>query len=486
MNKSHTKGTKGGIESGTAGDLCLVLGLDSISKDVALTPFWNDQCQELQSTLFLPSKESGSSNFTETQSEFWQKTFQPKTLTQQPPLVFSLPSATPRAEEGVQVATRKIRIYPNSSQLVDRQIDLSRWAYNECIGVYRAWKKGDRPVDCNLLRQAVRWYIQEKCEGNVELSPINEACQEAKLANQAVIRKRTKGMKAELSFRKKNDTKQGFILQKLWKIVLPKKLGTLHITEVIPPEAFGKMARVIRENGRYFLLAKVLIPTAATENQGNAVGIDPGVRTFATTAAQNYCTKLGENFQKDKLKPLGLRLDRLYSRRKKLFNNWSKLGEQYRDDTLRCYNKKIDRLKSRRNDLIEDLHKRICFFLVDNYEFIFLPTFAVKQMTNKAKRKIGTKVVGGMMDLCHHKFKLRLAWMCKKYGKTLVEVNEAFTSQTQSWDGTRQKVGRSEKISDGRIVVDRDINAARGIFLRAITRQLTPQSSETQRCVCGV
>ena len=60
--------------------------------------------------------------------------------------------------------------------------------------------------------------------------------------------------------------------------------------------------------------------------------------------------------------------------------------------------------------------------------------------------------------------------MCRKYGKTLVIVNEAYTTQTQSWDGKRQTLSSEKTISDGTIAVDRDINGARGIFLRAITR----------------
>ncbi len=74
------------------------------------------------------------------------------------------------------------------------------------------------------------------------------------------------------------------------------------------------------------------------------------------------------------------------------------------------------------------------------------------------------------MDLCHYKFKLRLAWMCRKYGKTLVTTNESYTTCTQSWDGKQQVIGSANVITDGKIVMDRDINGARGIYLRALTR----------------
>jgi putative transposase len=301
----------------------------------------------------------------------------------------------------MQVATKKIRVYLSEPRKVDRQIDYSRRAYNLCVACYRKWVKGDPPVDFTQLRRTIREVVKAEANGDaIGTTHLDEACAEVKRANQAVIRKRVKGQKSELAFRKKSATKQGFIYQRLPSTGLLKVLGEAYLTESIPPEAIKHSARLTREYGRYFLITKRFIPTAAAEIQGNAVGVDPGVRTFATTFATDVVTKLGEDFQKEKLRPLGIKLDQLYSKRK--------------------------------------------------------------------KRKIGSKVVRGMMDLCHYKFRLMLTWMAKKYGKTLIEVNEAYTSKTQSWNGKISKAGLT--ISDGSLIVDRDINGARGIFLRAVTR----------------
>jgi len=460
-----------------------MLVLDSISKDVALSPYWNARCQELQSNLFLPHRIESlvqdfhslrdSLNYTVVKSSFWRKIFIPKDSMFRRLLVSLQASAIPKVENEHVDATKKIRVYPNEAWKVDKQIDVCRRAYNLCVAVYRDWKRGDSPINFTQLRSDVREIVRQEAIKNkwtICITSLDEACQEAKRANQAVIRKRVAGQKAELKFRKKIATKQGFIYQKLSKMGLPKVLGDLFITEEIPSESIGKLARIIRKYGRYFLVTKKIIPIAAAKIQGNAIGIDPGVRTFATTYSPNQVDKLGENFQSTKLKPLGIKLDRLYSKRKKLFNRWSKLPSQLREDLLRGFEKKINRLKACREDLIEDLHRRICYWLVTTYDFIFLPNFKVKQMTRKQKRKIGSKVVRSMMDLCHHRFKQMLAWMCRKYGKTLMIVNEAYTTQTQSWDGKRQNLKATNVISDGSISVDRDINGARGIFLRAITR----------------
>ena len=67
-----------------------------------------------------------------------------------------------------------------------------------------------------------------------------------------------------------------------------------------------------------------------------------------------------------------------------------------------------------------------------------------------------------------------LQWMCRKYGKRLVLVNEAYTSKTRSWDGyIHEKLGGAKTIGDGEIIVDRDMNGARGIMLRALYGNLS-------------
>ena len=460
---------------------CQTLDPGSISKDEALSPYWNKQCRAQQSNWFLPHQTespgvgSRSSkpllNFMVEKSSFWKKTFRPKDLISKPYSVFSLASVTLSQANGQveENACKKIRVYPSEPWKVDRQIDACRRAYNKCVKVFREWAKGAKPVDFTKLRREVREFVKNEYLLDISTTMLDEACQEAKRANQAVIRNRVKGKKSELRFRKKPTTKQGVIYQRLPQTGLPKKLGKLHITEEIPEEALNKQARLVREYGRYYLIVKKVIPIAAAKSQGNVVSIDPGVRTFATTYSPNEVSKLGEGFQ-DRLKPLGLQLDRLYSRRKRLWNNWTKCAVQFREDCLRSLENQMNVLRQKRSDLIDDLHKRVCHWLVKTYDIILLPTFEVKKMTSKEKRKIGSRTVRAMLDLCHYKFKQRLTWMCRKYGKTLIEVNEAYTSRTCSWSGELQDIGCAKFISDGSIQVDRDINGARGILLRALTR----------------
>ena len=52
----------------------------------------------------------------------------------------------------------------------------------------------------------------------------------------------------------------------------------------------------------------------------------------------------------------------------------------------------------------------------------------------------------------------------------MLDVDEAYTSKTRSWDGTvNTKLGGAKAIRDDTgFGMDRDVNGARGIFLRAL------------------
>ncbi|MDB9447700.1 hypothetical protein PN447_15540 [Anabaena sp. CS-542/02] len=64
-----------------------------------------------------------------------------------------------------------------------------------------------------------------------------------------------------------------------------------------------------------------------------------------------------------------------------------------------------------------------------------------------------------------------------------MDVNEAYTSKTVSWTGEIiPNLGGANFVkspSDGLVVMSRDINGARGIFLRALVD--TPSLKE---CIC--
>jgi len=395
-------------------------------------------------------------------------------------LLFSLPSATHKAESETQLVTRKIRIYPNVKTEAFSLLSLHRRAYNLAIEHFKEVDNArevsedeyklaiDAQLGVTELRRAIKAQVKEEWEGRFFTAEVaGEAVRAAFKTKNAVLSKRKKGLSCAYSFKSIKESSQYFVLQRMSKGYMSK----WHLTEQIAEESFGKTTNICFENGRWFActLKSINIKKGA-ENQGLSLcSIDPGVRTFATVFAQDKVSKVGDDFYKNKVFPLLLKLDKLYGLRQEFLNKKPDRTTQFFRDTMRYYTKKLNKLRNKVKDRIDDLHRRTAFDLVNDYDIILLPTFETSEMSKKVGRKIHSKAVRAMLGLGHYRFRQTMEWMCKKYGKTLVLCNEAYTSKTQSWDGTIVPDLGGAKIIGTTIKVDRDINGARGIMLRALT-----------------
>ena len=81
----------------------------------------------------------------------------------------------------------------------------------------------------------------------------------------------------------------------------------------------------------------------------------------------------------------------------------------------RHYRKRIDRLAIRVHNLVDDLHRRVAYDLVQAFDVILLPSFETKEMSGKSDRKIRTRTVRSMLGLAHYRFRQKLEWMCRKH-----------------------------------------------------------------------
>ena len=91
-----------------------------------------------------------------------------------------------------------------------------------------------------------------------------------------------------------------------------------------------------------------------------------------------------------------------------------------------------------------------------------------------------------MLTLSHYKFKKFIKHKANEFHQIVIDVNEAYTSKTVSWTGEIiNNLGGSKIIKsrlDGRIM-NRDLNGARGIYLRALVD--TPWLRENlDFCIC--
>lgn len=215
-------------------------------------------------------------------------------------------------------------------------------------------------------------------------------------------------------------------------------------------------SRLLCEHGRWFLSVPFKETVTLTDNQSLVVALDPGIRTFMTGFSQTETFKIGvADFSR--IARLSRWMDKLQSK-----ISVAKQRQKYR------FKRALARMKHKVWDLIDELHWKTIRFLTENYDVVLLPTFETSQMVSKTKRKIRSKTVRAMLTFSFHKFGMRLQQKLESVGKTLVRVNEAYTSKTASWTGQIVKIGSAKSITSNGITLDRDVNGARGIFLRAL------------------
>lgn len=233
-------------------------------------------------------------------------------------------------------------------------------------------------------------------------------------------------------------------------------VGRLKMRESLPPNR--KDSVLVYEKNRWFLVVPYEEEIKSNDNQGRLIALDPGVRTFVSFFSNDSCGFIGKNAFTS-ISRLCLSADKLISKMKLAINS-RKRGR---------YKKALSSIKNRINDLKNELHWKTSNWLCKNYDIILLPTFEVSEMISKINRKIGSKTVRNMLNLSHYQFKTRIKQKAKETGKTVIDVNEAYTSKTCSWNGfIKYNLGSSKTISNNGITMDRDLNGARGIYLRAL------------------
>ncbi|WP_422442284.1 RNA-guided endonuclease InsQ/TnpB family protein [Endozoicomonas sp. ALB060] len=393
------------------------------------------------------------------------------------------------AKDAKIVASKKIRFYPENKQAYHDALILYRRSYNLAVERFRNDDYKDASGKFINMRPAIKAQVkqEQKESGRAYNSLVSDnGTLAAATTFKAVCEhnKKLKGAKegfAEISFKSRKGSRHSFSIDRLPKGLNPcvQALGKIHLTEDVPAEAIGKSCVVTYDKGRWFIQVQQHIElNPEIQGKVRCVGVDPGVRTFATCYSEKEALIAGDKVAKTKLFPLMKQVDSLISQKQKILNTQKGVKfldmPQWARDRIIHFNREIDRLKCKKDDIVLDLHNRLAFELVSNYDVVFLPTFETRGMVTRKDKKVRTirrNTCRQMLDLNHYQFKIRLKWYAKKYGKHVVDCNEAYTSKTRSWSGTiDEKLGSSKVIKGEGFTVDRDINGARNVFLKCLTR----------------
>jgi len=225
------------------------------------------------------------------------------------------------------------------------------------------------------------------------------------------------------------------------------KVKTEKICRIVYKRILGSFSLVIPETIKKIKPKKRFI-----------ISLDPGVRSFLTFYDGKSSGEIGKN--------MNIKLNRLNKQMDALDKRISEEKKFYRKCNLK---KAKSRIQFKKENIVKDLHCKACNFL-KRYAYIILPIFNVKNMISKDKA-LPKKVRRSMLDLSHFKFRQRLIQKTEETGSIILFCNEIMTSKTCTKCGKiNEMLGKSKtfKCPSCHIEIDRDVNGARNILLRAL------------------
>jgi len=431
------------------------------SKDI--TPYWNDECIKISARLSSPDEIVDAIQYSNKTVEGSWFSAVLKYLHQEDSTKLFSAASTESMFSDISLnetirRSRKIRIYPKewTRESFKRWFGIQRYVYNQTVE-YLKGINGPRP-SWTAVGKTVLDKLPSFCDTvpyQIKKIAVKDAC--TALTNGKKKAKAT-GEPFKLHFKSRKDPVQSCFIPKSaisQNGIYPVVSGHgLRYSESI--DVGWDDARLILHNGRYYLTVPRMVQTTRTENQGRVVAIDPGVRSFLSFYSETSIGQIGTH-------DIG-RIQRLCEYLDDLISKISQAPSRQKRRMRRA----ADRIRWKVRDLVDELHHKAARFLVDNFDIILLPTFEVQGMVVRKARKLRRKSVRQMLTWAHFRFKQFLKSKAFETGKLVMDVNEAYTSKTNSWTGEIMNVGGREWITVEGLKINRDINGARGIFLRAL------------------
>jgi putative transposase len=354
--------------------------------------------------------------------------------------------------------SKKIRIYlsPEQRNLVKRWLGISRFVFNKTVEYLQ---QPDTQANWKAIKGGILDTLPEWCKEvpyQIKSIAIKDACTAVREAKKKY---KLTGQTQKVKFRSRKDKIQSCYIPKSAvkeQGIYHTILGKIRYTEQLP-DNIGD-CRLVFHHGQHYICIPHDVPQTMSEKQGRVVALDPGVRSYITLFTEDSFGWIGSG-DIGRIQRLCYFLDNLISRSTK-----AKAKQRQR------LSASADRLRLRIRHLIDEMHHKVARFLVDNFDVILLPTFDVSRMVIKRARKLRSKSVRQMLSWAHYRFELFLKHKAFETGKMVLDCSEAYTSKTVSWTGEiiHNLGGRKVIVGRDGFRMDRDINGARGIFLRAL------------------
>jgi putative transposase len=390
-----------------------------------------------------------------------------------------------KKEKPVPGQSQKWRIFPSKEErkLIDQWIGTARWTYNKSVEVGK--KEGWQRITQKHLRSrhinnevVPQWALETPYEIR------DQAAMDLKNAVKINLQKRRKKQihNFDMKYRSKKNHKQTItILHRLYNTKNGKVSFLKNIKAVwnktatkLPPQVLYAVKLTKTRSREYYLsIPKPLLQRSdnqapKVEQFGDGViSIDPGIRTFATCyEASGTIYEWGKS-DINRIQRLCHHYDRLWSKLCHL-NKWG-----LRRRGRKRIKEALQRMQRRIRHLVDEMHRKLAKWLLENHHVILLPKFQAKGMTRKLNRRINGKTARMMLTWSHYRFRMHLLQKSLEYPWVhLMLVGEEFTTKTCHQCGFINGDIKGSKVfvcSKCQYKVDRDVNGAMNILLKYLS-----------------
>jgi len=352
--------------------------------------------------------------------------------------------------------TFKYRIYPTKKQIriMNQWLEECRWRFNHFLAERKeAWEKEQRSINYHSQATSLPALKEQRPSlANVHSQVLQNVAVRIDLAFKAFFRRVKAGEKPGYPrFRGKGRydsftfPQSGFILD--GNILRLSKIGNVKVVLHRPVEGQIKTCTIKRSStGKWYVMFSCEWEPVPLAENSQAVGIDVGLYSFATLST-------GEQIKNPKF---------FRQEEKALAKAQRKLSKTERGTPERKKYRKVvarihERIAWKRQDFIHQHSRRI----VNRFGIIAVEDIHVNRMVHNHC------LAKSISDAAWSEFFQLLAYKAAWAGRQFVAVNPAYTSQTCSSCGHRQKMPLSERVFKCPccgLELDRDHNAAVNIL----------------------